>query len=287
MSLHFKYIPPLKRVHCVLYHHRTYSRFVSRTAKAPSTALATPLQQNSTVQGCTFCSLQSPTTIKMHHPGSICPPPTPPTVNEATNILNDINDQASRYSTLMRHWNRSVPAVAAVFAPFPYLTRAEIQKLVERARVLVQRVGGSYQLNARDRSTREEYDMLVRLCTTTSENLDQVEEGLDDLQGPPQPQPRYHPRPSRPNTRPNNAFHPTSEVLQLRGENTMLRDENAALGEEMKEKDEKLEERDAIIRSLRDQVAVLTRKGKEVDEKEEEEDEDEGGAIRGANGRRG
>lgn len=67
----------------------------------------------------------------------------------------------------------------------------------------------------------------------------------------------------------------------------MLRDENAALGEEMKEKDEKLEERDAIIRSLRDQVAVLTRKGKEVDEKEEEEDEDEGGAIRGANGRRG
>jgi hypothetical protein len=169
----------------------------------------------------------------MHPSGSTCPPPTPPTINEATNILNDINDQANRYSTLMRQWDRSVRAVAVVFAPFPYLTRAEIQKLVERARVLLQRVGGSYQLNPRDRSTREEYNMLVRMCNTTSENLGQVEEGLDDLQS--QPQPRHHPHPSRPNTylsahpntqftHPNNSFHPTSEVLQLRSENTMLRD---------------------------------------------------------------
>jgi hypothetical protein len=126
--------------------------FVSRTTTAPSLVLYAPFRVHSTTETCTFCSLQPPIIFKMHSKGSTCPPSSPPTTNEATHVLNDINDQATRYNTLMRQWNRSVPAVATVFAPFPYLTRVEIQKLVERARVLIQRVGGNYRIDARDRS---------------------------------------------------------------------------------------------------------------------------------------
>jgi hypothetical protein len=132
----------------------------------------------------------------------------------------------------------------------------------------------------------------------------------DQLDESPQPSGRrFYSHPSAPNSylsesgslrsenrslRSHNPFHPSNEILQLRGENSEYRDENLALREE-------LDEKEAIIRSLRDRVAVLEgevenlegadgRGEKEREGEIEDDDEDvdwvEGGLIRGAKRRK-
>ncbi|PMD15931.1 hypothetical protein NA56DRAFT_731907 [Hyaloscypha hepaticicola] len=128
--------------------------------------------------------------------------------------------------------------------------------------------------------------------------LDEHQLDKDRLDELPQPSsPMFYSHPSAPNSylsesgslRSHNPYHPSNEILQLRGENSDYRDENLALREE-------LDEKEAIIRSLRDRVAVLegeVEDGESADGeggKEREDDEDvdwvEGGLIRGAKRRK-
>ncbi len=142
------------------------------------------------------------------------------------------------------------------------------------------------------------------MLKATRDNLTAVEDQLD---ASPQPSPqRFYSHPSASDSflsesrsiRSDSPFYPSNVILQLRGENKKYRDENLALGEE-------LDEKEAIIRSLRDRVAVLegevedreVGKGKKERERErdiwgdEDDDDDdvdwvEGGLIRGAKRRK-
>ena len=281
------------------------------------------------------------TEIKMHPPGSRDPPPQPPTLSQVTNTLAALESQARRYSALMRQWDRSDTAVAEVFAPFQYLTRTAIQELVDRARTLVRKIGGNFQLDPKGRREHEEYESLKRMLKATRDDLTTVEDQLDELPQPsttarhrldrdrldeyqlgedqldedqldedkldqdrlddfPQPsRQRFYSHPSAPASylsrsdisERENPFHPSSEILQLRGENSEYRDENLALREE-------LDEKEAIIRSLRDRVASLEGEVEDIEgakakgnKKEWEgetayQDDDEGGPIRGAKRRK-
>lgn len=212
----------------------------------------------------------------MHEKGSTCPPPAPPTVTDATEVFNNFNDLSRRYGSLMRQWAPLVPAIADIFAAYPLLTRNEIQNMVNRAQALVQRVGNNHQINQPgDRRPHEELKMLERLYKTRSGEMDNLEDKLDELEVSQQQQQR-RPAPSRP----SNPYHPSDEVLQLRGENTMLLNENSALSED-------LENAEALIRSLRDQLADAEGKDKgREDNRGEDESVDEGGDIRGAKRRR-
>ncbi|PMD60671.1 uncharacterized protein K444DRAFT_629159 [Hyaloscypha bicolor E] len=168
----------------------------------------------------------------MHPKGSTCPPPPLPSLAEATNILNDIDDLANEHNSLMTKWDCSSPAVRSVLAPYKYLTRDEIQKLVDRAEALVRRLGTNYgPINpSLERAPREEYDMLKRLSESTRQNLEKVQDELatwdeDEDEG-------------------NLPFHPTDEVRQLRGENIELRNR-------IEELEEELAEKNSLIQSLK------------------------------------
>jgi hypothetical protein len=227
----------------------------------------------------------------------------------------------------MRQWERSSAAIAEIFAPFQYLTRTAIQDLVDRARTLQRRIGGNFQLDPKGRREHEEHEALKRMLKATRDDLTAVEDQLDthrlvrdrlerdqldehrhdrhQLDELPQPsRPMFYSHPSAPNSylsksgslrsedrslRSHNPYHPSNEILQLRGENSDYRDENLALREE-------LDEKEAIIRSLRDRVAILegeVEDGESADGeggKERGDDEDvdwvEGGLIRGAKRRK-
>jgi BMFP domain-containing protein YqiC len=263
----------------------------------------------------------------MHPPGSRDPPPQPPTLSQVNNTLAALESQARRYSALMRQWDRSDAALAEIFAPFQYLTRTAIQELVNRARTLVRTIGGNFQLDPKGRREHEEHESLKRMLRTTRDDLTTVEDQLDEL---PQPsttarhrldrdrldqdqlddflQPsrhRFYSHPSAPASylsrsdlsERENPFHPSSEVLQLRGENSEYRDENLALGEENMALREELDEKEAIIRSLRDRVAFLEGEVEDMegakakgsldeDGDDDGDDDDEGGPIRGAKRRK-
>ena len=252
----------------------------------------------------------------------------------------------------MRQWDRSDTAVAEVFAPFQYLTRTAIQELVDRARTLVRKIGGNFQLDPKGRREHEEYESLKRMLKATRDDLTTVEDQLDELPQPsttarhrldrdrlgehqldedqldrdqldqdrlddfPQPsRQRFYSHPSAPASylsrsdlsERENPFHPSSEVLQLRGENSEYRDENLALGEENMALREEFDEKEAIIRSLRDRVVFLEggvehmagakAKGNKresameagyqaEDDDDDDDDDDEGGSIRGAKRRK-
>lgn len=236
----------------------------------------------------------------------------------------------------MRQWDRSDAAVAEIFSPFQYLTRTAIQDLVDRARTLQRRIGRNFQLDPKGRREHEEHEALKRMLKATRDDLTAVEDQLDAhrlardrldeyqhnrdrlerdqldkdrLNEYPQlSRPTFYSHPSGPNSylsesgslrsedrslRSDNPYHPSNEILQLRGENSDYRDENLALREE-------LDEKEAIIRSLRDRVAVLEGEvgeregadgeGEKEREGEIEDDEDvdwvEGGLIRGAKRRK-
>jgi septal ring factor EnvC (AmiA/AmiB activator) len=184
----------------------------------------------------------------MHPKGSTCPPPPLPSLAEATNIRNDIDDLSNEYNSLMTKWDCSSPAVRSVLAPYKYLTRDEIQKLVDRAEALVRRLGTNYgPINpSLERAPREEYDMLKRLSESTRQNLEKVQDELatwDEDEGKSDSE-------SRPTIayrsldKGNLPFHPTDEVRQLRGENTELRNR-------IEELEEELAEKNSLIQSLK------------------------------------
>ncbi|KAE9382131.1 hypothetical protein N431DRAFT_440914 [Stipitochalara longipes BDJ] len=175
----------------------------------------------------------------MHPPGSTCPPPTPPTSQATNNLLHQLKDLLSDYNNLVRLWDCSQPSVRAIFSPYRYLNRADMEKLVDRAEILAGRLGDNFApINpSTDRSPREEYDMLERLCESTENALDNVREELQQLSNAVQENhiPRSQNATINPQSRPNGYSNPSEEVLQLRGENSTLRRENANLGQELEE----------------------------------------------------